>query len=56
MINFLQSNNESLISNNKVDYIITEDVWNAVIKKIFKYNDKKNISVGFLFGFVDKLW
>ena len=44
MINFLQSNNESLISNDKVDYIITEDVWNAVIKKIFKYNDKKKLN------------
>lgn len=44
MINFLQSNNESLIANDKVDYIITENVWNSVIKKIFKYKDEKRLN------------
>lgn len=46
MINFLQSNNETLIKKNKVDYIVTNDVWKTVLNKILKSkNKKKNIQL-----------
>lgn len=45
MINFLQSNNETLIKKNKVDYIITDKVLKTVLKKILKSNKKKNIQI-----------
>lgn len=44
MINFLQSNNESLILGNNINYIITNKIWNNIIKEIIKTPDKKKIN------------
>ena len=39
MINFLQSNHESLILGNNINYIITKKIWNDIINEIIIHKD-----------------